>query len=358
MRKGLYTYIFRHLLSLFLTVNVLIFAFFMGLRILKMSYAILLGVPVETLMKITVLLLSPLSTTLFPISLYITVYLVAARMREDREVVVLETLGFRVKNLIVPFALFTASVFTFMLVNLIFIEPFANSALKKEVGGVKSSLKISFRKGSFLDLFREAVMYVGDEENGVLKDVFVNLKREGKDIIITATQGSLRSLPSGGYEFSLSNGHMEIKKGQVLELVDFRSLRFKVEPSGLFSPKKLFTLKKKEMDIFSLRKAIKEARKKGDLEEVEDLENALYLKLSVVFSVIPLLFMAFSIGTGRLPWSFISGAKGLLVFLVLYYGSFSALQGHKGHIPIWLSCFLPNLVFLGVGLFLFLSLKE
>ncbi len=330
----------------------------MGLRILRMSYAILLGVPLETLMKISILLLSPLSTTLFPISLYITVYLVAARMREDREVIVLETLGFRVRNLLIPFALFTTFVFLLMLINLVFIEPSVSSMLKREIKGVKSSMKISLGKGSFLDLFREAVVYVGDERDGVLEDVFINLKRDGKDIIITASQGSLKPLSSGGYEFSLRDGHMEMKRGQVLELVDFRALKFKVEPSKLFSPKKLFTLKKKEMDIFSLRNAIREARDRGDFEEVEDLKNAFYLKLSVVFSLVPLLFMAFSIGTGRLPWSYISGAKGLLIFLVLYYGGFSALQGHKGHMPVWLSCFLPNFVFLGVGLFLFLSLKE
>ena len=358
MRKGLYVYVFRHLLSLFITVNVLIFAFFMGLRILKMSYAILLGVPVETLIKISLLLLSPLSLTLFPISLYVTIYLVAARMREDKEVVLLETLGFRVKSLIIPFALFTTFVFLLMLLNLTLVEPSAFSMLKKEVGSISSSLKISFRKGSFLDLFREAVMYVGDEENGTLKDVFVNLKRGKKDIVISAAQGFLKSLPSGGYRFLLKDGHMEVKKGQVLELVDFRTLGFKIKPSGLFSPKKLFTLKKKEMDIFSLIRAIRKARIKGDFEEVEDLENALYLKLSVVFSVVPLLFMGFSIGTGRLPWSFISGAKGLLIFLVLYYGSFSVFQGHKGHVPVWFSCFLPNIVFLGVGLSLFLSLRE
>ncbi len=317
-----------------------------------MSSALLLGVSTGDLLFLTFIFLPSFITFLFPLSFYLSTYAVASRMAVDKEIIVLEGLGFKLKRLYIPFALLSILVITFLSINLFFIEPFFFKKAMGKVEKIWEKRGLFINKDTFVDIFKDSVLYIGGKDGGVFKDVFIQRKEEGREYIIIAEEGRLVNKGYGEYNMILKRGHMEIRgSNKGISIIGFDEMNMSFVISSKFLPKKLFMLKDKEMDILTLKRKINELKSR-DAERALTLEKIYYLKLSLVLSVIPLSLIGFCVGCGR---TFISGLKGSLLFLVLFYGFFTLT--HRIDTLPFLS-FLPCAIFTVVGFLLFVFLKE
>ncbi len=355
----LFRHVFRQFLFIFISVDILVSVFFLGLRFLNMSSALLMGVSLGDLFLLTLFFMPPFFGMLFPLSLYISTYVAVSRMRSDREIVVLEGLGYRIKELYAPFFAISLAVFLFLTLNVLVFEPVSVRMAESRISKIMKSYKLSIKGDTFVDAFKGCVMYVGENDGGVLKNILIYRREAGRETIITAPKGVVKR-KGGEYILHLERGHMEVS-GSLgsLDVINFKEMLVGFSPSGRLSPKKLFTLKDKELDIVTLSRMIKKAEASKDAERVSELKAMLHLKISLVISALILPLIAFSVGSGRLM-GVLSGVRGLFAFLVLFYGVFALFQSYGATMAASpaITSYIPDVILLFVGVSVFRRLKE
>ncbi len=356
----LFHYVLKHFLLVFFIVSALVSSFFLGLRILGMSYALLVGVSLKELFVLSLLLLPSFFTVLFPLSVYISTYITVSRMRSDREIVVLEALGYRIRELFTPFFVASFFIFVFLLINILVFEPISTGVIKRKAERLMESYKLNIKGDTFIDAFKGCILYVAKNDGGKLTNIFLYRKEGGKVTIVTGKEGEVKRV-KGDFVLVIENGTMEVSGERVgsLDFVVFNRMEAWFTPSEKFSPKKLFSIKDKELDIFSLARRAREAFSSGDVEESKALSTMLHFKISLVFSILIIPVIAFSVGSGRLFGAF-SGIKGLIFFLISFYGLFAFFQeyGLTFGLPPFVSSYLPDLFMLVCGISIFKMVKE
>ncbi len=209
----LFRYIFR---SLFVPFIVILLTM-SGIVWLTQSMRILdlivdKGIELRDFFYIASLLLPSLFYIITPIALTMTIAAVINRLRHDREVIVLKSIGLTDIQILRPFLYFAILVSLFNY----FISLYAMPRCYREF----KELSMHFRNNYASMLLQEDVfstqignltIYIGRfAEGGQLDDIFINDRRNPEvDKTITARSGSLKTLQN--------SGHLELMHGTIQE---------------------------------------------------------------------------------------------------------------------------------------------
>jgi lipopolysaccharide export system permease protein len=362
MGKILNRYLFLEILVPFF-VGLAVFTFILLIaRILKLVELVVnRGVPLLDIVKTFALILPAFLEVTVPMALLLAILLGFGRLASDSEIVALKTSGVSLYQMTAPVAVFMilASVATFAIA--IWVRPWANGALRKQLFEVvKSRVSAGFKEKIFNTDFPGLVLYVEEIETGgnTLKGILISDSRnpQNRNTVIAkigllvpnedAKTVTLRLLDGTIYGVGGENNSFQKTEFTVydvsLALTTFGEMRPRAKDP-------------KEMTLGELWGHIAEQRANHQLVNEEEIE--LHRKFSIPFAcvVFTLVGIPLSIPPTRAVRS--RGFSMSLGLIFLYYIPMTVGQtlAQKGFVPVLFGLWLPNIAFLGLGAFLFRS---
>jgi lipopolysaccharide export system permease protein len=329
-------------------------------RILKLVELVVnRGVPLLDILKTFALILPAFLEVTVPMALLLAILLGFGRLASDSEVVALKTSGVSLYQMTVPVAVFMvlASLVTFAIA--IWVRPWSNGALREQLFQVvKSRVSAGFKEKVFNTDFPGLVLYIEEIEpgGGTLKGLLISDARnpQNRNTVIAKIgllvpneaqkTVTLRLLDGTIYGVGGSSGSFQKTDFTVydvsLSLTNFGEMRPKEKDP-------------KEMSLQELRAAITKAHASGQKANEEEIE--LHRKFSIPFAcvVFTLVGVPLSIPPSRAVRS--RGFSMSLALIFLYYIPLTVGQtlADKGIVPAVVGLWLPNAVFLAIGVFLF-----
>lgn len=331
-------------------------------RILKLVELVVnRGVPLLDILKTFALILPAFLEVTVPMALLLAILLGFGRLASDSEVVALKTSGVSLYQMTAPVLVFTilASVAAFAIA--IWVRPWANGALRDQLFEVvKSRVSAGFKEKIFNTDFPGLVLYIEEIEPGgnTLKGLLISDARspQNRNTVIAkigllvpnedAKTVTLRLLDGTIYGVGDSEGSFQ--------KTDFTlyDVSLALTNLGEMRPREKDP---KEMTLAELRQRIAERRSQRQFAHEEEIE--LYRKFSIPFAcvVFMLVGVPLSIPPSRAVRS--RGFSMSLGLIFLYYIPLTVGQtlAEKGYLPAVLGLWLPNLAFLGLGIFLFVT---
>lgn len=329
-------------------------------RILKLVEMVVnRGVPLLDILKTFSLILPAFLEVTVPMALLLAILLGLGRLASDSEIVAMKTSGISLAQIAVPIAYFTvfATVATFVIA--VTIRPWSNGALRKQLFEVvKSRVSAGFKEKVFNNDFPGLVIYVEEIEpgGGTLKGILIADARDPKQQ--NTVIGKIGFLVPNESEKSVS---LRLLDGSIYgvgeQAASFQKTDFSIYDIAL----NVSTLTEagarerdpKEMTLAELRARIAE-RSAAQLPVNEELLE-LHRKFSIPFAciVFALVGIPLAIPPSRAVRS--RGFSMSLVLIFLYYVPLTVGQtlADKGFLHPMIGLWIPNLVFLGFGIWLF-----
>jgi lipopolysaccharide export system permease protein len=356
----IHKYILReNIIPMGLALVVFTFVLLMGSLIKLVELVINKGVPLTDIARLFLNRMPSFLIITLPLSFLLGVMLGFGRLSADREVMACKASGISLYQLAVP------------IVFLGLLTCFGNAALTLAVGPASETafrellFKISASRASiavqanvFNDGFDGLVIYAGavDDLSGTMQGVFISDEREeSHPAVIIAEQG--RIVPNRdtlSLVLRLENGTVHRTPGgrqqagyQVLQFSTY-DINLGLDRNETQQTRK--GKRPKEMSLAELRSPPEDA----DAEKRREFRAELQGRFSKPLA--PLLFALIGIPLGIQPHRSGRGgafALGLFTFLCYYlFSSFAETLVVEGQLPMAL-LWLPNLLFLAGGLFLF-----
>ncbi len=319
-----------------------------------------------------------------PLSALFATIFTLNKLSEDSEVVAMRSFGLQKSDLLVPFVtlgLFISSMIFVLNRNLIphSKTQFKNTVIRLTSQGNMTEIKAGqfFTQIPNVTLFSEKVSDGGTK----LKDVFILKKSDGLEQVIFAKRGALIKQPVGklrtpSLRLHLEEGNIvkiENKEG-ALEKVLFQEYDFPVVSGGALPGfvtkdsmrsnqelKNVIELRKKKLANFAKKKTLnstEQNEKNAILDRLPKSELEYWTRYNTPLQVMVFIFMGFSLGIkrgrGRTKSSGSLGLFYLLGYYILFFGGVSAAR--KGAIPSYVVVFLPTLLSIFLGTFLYRKL--
>jgi lipopolysaccharide export system permease protein len=359
MGRVLNRYIFMEVLVPFL-LGLGVFTFVLLIaRILKLVELVVnRGVPLLDILKTFALILPAFLEVTVPMALLLAILLGFGRLASDSEIVALKTSGVSLYQMTIPVVVFMvlASLATFVIA--IRVRPWANGALRQQLFEVvKSRISAGFKEKVFNTDFPGLVIYVEEIEpgGGTLKGILISDGRrpdnrntviakigllvpneDAKTVTLRLLDGTIYG--AGGAQNAFQKTDFTVYDVS-LNLTNIGEMRKEKDP--------------KEMTIAELRRRIAERRAQHQPAKEEQIE--LQRKFSIPFACVVFLLVGIPLA---IPPSRAVRSRGFamsLVLIFLYYIPLTIGQtvAEKGYVPVALGLWAPNLIFLGLGSFLF-----
>ncbi len=328
-------------------------------RILKLVEMVVnRGVPLLDMMKTFSLILPAFLEVTVPMALLLAILLGFGRLSSDSEVVALKTSGVSLYQMMLPTAVFTllATLLTFAIA--IYVRPWANGALRWQLFEVvKSRVSAGFKDKVFNTDFPGLVIYIEEIEGGgaTLKGILISDARspesrstviakigllvpneDAKTLTLRLLDGTIYS--RGSHEGSFEKTDFTVNDVNLsLSLTDIRPRQ--KDP--------------KEMTLSELRTRIdqREACHQPAYEERIELHR----KFSIPFACVVFLFVGIPLAIPPARAVRSRGFAVSLLLIFLYYVPLTVGQtlAEKGFMPPLIGLWIPNALFLALGLFLF-----
>lgn len=355
-------YLMREISSIFL-LGLIIFTLvlLMGRMVKLMEMVVANGVPVVEVLRLIGYLLPSFLLLTIPMALLLAVLLAFGRLSADNEITVFKSSGLSLAALLPPVLICAVSACLLTLFVSLVAVPWGNTGFKQfsiEIARTYSAAAIKER--IFRDDLPGIVMYVDqyDEQSHQMSRVMIQDERDpARPLTIFARNGVISSDDSAGtMRILLRNGsiHTQDSKGGY-RLIAFGDYLL-TTAMGRTAP-----LVRSEQDLgvgelLPLTRAANvtpQARNKALAE----------LHSRFAFPVAALVFaiLALPLGISNRRSGKGAGFTASILVLLVYYVLLSFLRtlAEKGSFPPALALWLPNLLFLGVGLGLFrLAVQE
>jgi lipopolysaccharide export system permease protein len=352
-------YILREItIPMGLALSIFTFVLLMG-RILKLVELVInKGVPPADIARLFLCLMPSFLIVTLPLSFLLGVMLGFGRLSSDREIMACKASGISLYQLAYPVILLALLTCLGNAALTLMIRPASETAFREQLFKISASrASIAIQPNVFNDSFDGLVIYAGgvDDRSGIMHDVFISDEREESlPAAIIAESG--RIVPNRdtlSMVLRLENGTVHRQpEGKLPD--SYQVLQFSTYDINLgldrTAPKVRKGKKPKEMSLAELRSPPVEA----DAEKMREIRAELQGRFSQPLA--PLLFALIGVPFGIQPHRSGRGgafALGLFTFLCYYLlGSFAetlAVEGQMTAAVLW----LPNLLFLAGGLFLF-----
>jgi lipopolysaccharide export system permease protein len=360
MGKILNRYLFLEILVPFF-VGLAVFTFILLIaRILKLVELVVnRGVPLLDIVKTFALILPAFLEVTVPMALLLAILLGFGRLASDSEIVALKTSGVSLYQMSAPVGVFMilAAVATFAIA--IWVRPWANGALRKQLFEVvKSRVSAGFKEKIFNTDFPGLVLYIEEIETGgnTLKGILISDSRnpQNRNTVIAKIGLLVPNEDAKTVTLRLLDGTIYGVGGQDNS---FQKTEFTVYDVSLaltnFGEMRPHEKDPKEMTLGELWSRIAERR--ADHQPVNEEQIELHRKFSIPFACV--VFMLVGIPLSIPPTRAVRsrGFSMSLGLIFLYYIPMTVGQtlAQKGFIPVLFGLWLPNIAFLGLGVFLF-----
>ncbi len=353
-------YILREItIPMGLALAVFTFVLLMG-RILKLVELVInKGVPPADIARLFLCLMPSFLIVTLPLSFLLGVMLGFGRLSSDREVMACKASGISLYQMAAPVLLLGLLTCLGNAALTLAIRPASETAFRGQLFKISASrASIAIQPNVFNDSFDGLVIYSGgvDDRSGIMHDVFISDEREESlpAAIIAETGRIVPNRDTLSMVLRLENGTVHRQPEEKLPN-SYQVLQFSTYDINLgldrTATKQIRKGKKpKEMSLAELRSPPDEA----DAEKMREIKAELQGRFSRPLA--PLLFALIGVPFGIQPHRSGRGgafALGLFTFLCYYLlSSFAETLAVEGQMPatvLW----LPNLLFLAGGLFLF-----
>jgi lipopolysaccharide export system permease protein len=358
-QQRIHRYILREI-SVPTTMSLLIFSFVVLLgRIPRLTEMIISkGVPARDIIALFAFLMPTFLSVTVPLSFLLGILLAFGRFSADSEYIAMKASGISLYSMVKPVA-FLALLFTLLTAAItLMIEPASKSALRSKVFEIAStSLNVSVKPGVFNDDVPGIVIYAQgvDERQGIMRDVFISDERNNAEATtITAGEGLFISNPESLIlTLRLRNGEIHRQPAgseqDTYQTISFNNYDINLDFSDQISQGQR-SRSRGEMSWTELNQAITSA---NPGKQRYRLEAELHERIVIAFAPLVLILIGIPLGLQSQRSGKGAGfALALVVFLVYYVLlSFAGTLADKGILPAALILWLPNLAFLGGGLF-------
>lgn len=350
-------YIFFEMLPSFilgLLVFVCIILMFQVLRLTE--FALVHGVPLETIAEIIGYVVISLLPVLLPMALLFSVLLTYGRLSQDCEIVALKASGLHMSSLIAP-ALVLAGIIGLVSGQLSFnIAPWGNrqfEVLYTNLANTKAAAAV--KEGTFSEGFFDMVIYANKvaSDEGHLKDLFIyDEKSSDIPLTIIAKDGYIIPDPQNPRTeilLRLKNGEIH-RQAQAHTKISFENYDVK------FSQNLQLIEREKSppsLTLEEIRRRLKESSLDKDPELKRTLQAEYHKRIAI--SVLCFVFALIGVGLGINTNRRAAKAGGMILcigLIIFYWVLYVSAEGmaRGGTLPAGIAIWSPNVIFGLLGL--------
>lgn len=325
-------------------------------RLLKLAEMVFArGVPFLDVARLILYMLPSFLLVAIPMAFLLAVLLAMGRLSADSEVTAMKASGMSIGTIAVPvivFGVITYAVTTFVSV---YALPWGNTAFKKFLHGViETRAAMSITEKVFNDEFPGLVIYVDgfDPKSGRISGILIHDERNPDEpSTIFAASGQLATNPEERIvRLRLDNGgiHRGIGTGGY-RLVEFTSYDLSI---ALQQEQKKARLNEEDMTLGELLARTKSPEEQPKL--VREMHFELHKRFALPFACVVFAIIAVPLGIQNQRSGRAGGFASGIILLMLYYILMSAGKtvNEKGIAPAFVAVWIPNALFLGLGIFL------
>ena len=361
MGKIVHRYIFRELVIPFLFgLSVFTFVLLIARLLRLIELVVTRGVPATNILRIFAYIVPAFLEVTVPMAMLLAIIVAFGRLSADSEMVAFRSSGLSLYQLITPVVIFVALAGVVTAGLTLWARPWGNRSLRSalfEIARTRASAGI--RQQVFNDEFPGLVIYAEeiDATTDVLRHVLISddrdekqrnhiFAREGVMLSDTATETVTLRLRDGFIQTS------DARRGTEYQ-TDFQSYDVNLDLRRALEGSEERERDPKEMALGELRQTIATKRAAGTATGLESAEY--HRRISLPFAC--LVFGLAAVPLGIQPARGVR-ARGFAVSIVLiffYYILLSAGQAlaEQRFLPAVVGLWLPNVVFLGFGAYLF-----
>ena len=358
------------LVPLFLCIFVFTGVLFLARSLKLVDLVINKNVPVGDIFKLFSYIIPGFLELAVPMSLLLAVILSFGRLSADSELVVMRSVGLSLKQLAVP--VFVVSIFAMLTTAVLgfWVRPWANYRLGQGLFEIaKTQTGAGLVKGTFNDfgqltIYAEEVQNKGERLNNVIigddRDPDVQrtfIAQHGKIV----SNNKLRTLTLQLFDGSIQEG-----RGLNFDITNFEINSVRLPHSELVGERPSKDGKRsKEMYIGELLNTVSqlpeitEEHTKKEIRRIIGYQVELHKRLALPAGCVAVALIALALGIqpsrGGHTWgAAINICIGIVTILIyyLFFAVGNALAENR-LAPPWVLLWTPNLVFLGLGLYLF-----
>ena len=356
MKRILSLYIIREIASLFL-LGIMVFTLILLMgRLIKLTDLVISrGVPLADVSRMILYLMPSFLVFTIPMAFLLAVLLAFGRLSADNEITVMKAGGISLMQLMPPVVLCGLCAALLTLAASTVGVPWGNSAFKElSFTVLKQNAAATVREKVFWDEIPGIVMYTEhyDEERHTLKGVVIHDGRDlSRPLTIFATDGVIGGGPNrNDIRLVLNNGSIHaVGTAEEYRLVHFGEYTMTIAGSG-----QGVGLGRNELDmtVAELQRMIEHPATPKPLRL--KLLSELHSRFAFPFASLVFAFVAVPLGMQNRRSGKSAGFSTSIGILLAYYVVQSLLRTlaeKEGFTPV-LALWLPNMIFLGLGLYL------
>ena len=355
MKHGIINrYLMREITGIFaLGLTIFTLVLLMGRMVKLMEMVVANGVPLAEVLRLIILLLPSFLVLTIPMAFLLAVLLAFGRLSSDNEITVLKASGLSLGALLPPVLLTASAAALLTLFISVVAVPWGNTGFKQMTVDVARKYAASaIRERIFRDDLPGIVLYVDqyDEARRTMQRVMIQDSRDSeRPLTIFAKSGLISSDDGTGVlRILLKNGSIHTQQKEDYRLISFGEYLLTAE-SGRSTP-----LVRTEMDlgIGELRSGV--ASSKVSPQARLKMATELHSRFAFPFATFVFAILALPLGLSNRRSGKGSGFTISILILLVYYVLLSFLRtlAEKGGISPVLAVWLPNLLFLTIGLLL------
>lgn len=355
----LYRYLTKEIVTPFL-LGLLVFTgiLLMGRMLRLADMVISKGVPLADVSMLVVYLLPNFAVITIPMALLLAVLLAFSRLSADSEIIAIKASGISLYRLLPPVVLLALCAYLLTAVNSIYLLPKGNVAFKELLYHViQGRLSLSLKEQVFNTSLPGLLIYIekSDEKSGAISGVMIQDERNPRDIAtIFAKTGSLGiDEKEHKIQLNLANGsiHQSGQKGL------YRNLDFQEYDLSVDLAKTANSFEKNELDM-TLAELRQNLQKGGFSKKMTmDMQLEQQRRFALPFACFIFAIVAVPLGIQNRRSGKAAGFSLSIAALLVYYivQSLGRTLGEKDLLPLPLAVWLPNIIFLSVGIYLFVK---
>lgn len=352
----LYRYLAKEILAPLLLGLVIFTSVLLMGRMLKLAEMVVSnGVPFGDILLLIYYLLPNFAVITIPMSLLLAVMLAFSRLSTDSEIVALKASGVSIYRMLPPVLAIAALAYIISAFVSAYALPKGNIAFKELLYHiVQGRLNLNLKEQVFNDAIPGLVIYVDrNSSDNRLSGILIQDQRDKNDIsTIFASSGIVRSdEKSKQIHLWLTDGsiHQSRPKG-IYRRLDFQQYDLNIDLSGA-----LKTIEKNELDM-TLAEIRSNLNKAGLAKKLKiDMKLEVQRRFALPFACFIFAIVAMPLGIQNRRSGKAAGFTLSIVVIILYYmfQSIGRGLGEKELLQPALAIWLPNLIFLAGGIFLF-----
>jgi lipopolysaccharide export system permease protein len=359
MKKTTTLYILKEILPIFL-IGLMTFTIILLMdKVLKMIELVVnRGGSLSSILALFLYISPSFLTITIPVAVLLGTLLTFGRLSSDSEIIAFKASGMSLYQLFVPISLFALGTFLLTSFLVFYGLPWGNRGFKATLYQLaQSKADIEIKERIFNDAFNNLVVYVdrvplqGNRMEGIL---IYDQREKGISSTIIAKEGFLINNPeSQEIILRLLNGDIQRfePEAHTFQKIKFDTYDLKLELAKTFAAVEK-KLKDKELSIEDIRKKIEEIKRVGG--DATSYEVELHKRYAIPFTCIVFALIGVPLGiqphrSGR-SYGFILS----ILILLAYYISLTASEvlAVRKIIPAFFASWIPNLLFLGLGIYL------